>query len=34
MENPYVNLVLFLVGVLCLVLWYRRRRARKMNQWK
>lgn len=34
MDNPYVNLVLFLAGVFCLVLWYRRRRSRKMNQWK
>lgn len=34
MDNPYVNLALFVFGVFLLFLWYKRRRARKMKQWK
>jgi hypothetical protein len=34
MDNIYLNLIMMLAGVLCIVLWYRRRRARKMSQWK
>lgn len=34
MSDQILNLILFLAGVVLLVLWYRRRRARKMGQWK
>jgi hypothetical protein len=34
MSDQIYNLILFLVGVVLLVLWYRRRRARKTSQWK
>lgn len=34
MNNLIVNVGLLLCGIVLLVLWYRRRRSRKMSEWK
>lgn len=34
MDNQILNIILFVAGVALLILWYRRRRARRINQWK